>query len=88
MHFVLLANAVEQSTIYSCSRQGGEQFSPKAVEPNFFLADFLVRDGWAVYRRFVHALHQSCLAHRLRRCRKMTLLARKQEASFRVRYKP
>jgi hypothetical protein len=32
---------------------------------------------------FVHALHQSSLAHLLRRYRKMTLLARKQEAEFR-----
>ena len=35
-------------------------------------ADFagvLVRDGWAPYRRFTGALHQSCLAHLFRRCR-------------------
>ena len=29
----------------------------------------LTRDGWAPYRRFVHAHHQTCLAHLLRRCR-------------------
>lgn len=37
-------------------------------------ADFdgvLERDGWAPYRKFVHAGHQSCLAHLLRRCREM-----------------
>lgn len=28
----------------------------------------LARDGWAPYRRFVRAGHQSCLAHLLRRC--------------------
>jgi transposase len=35
-------------------------------------ADFpgvLVRDGWAPYRRFRAAVHQTCLAHLLRRCR-------------------
>jgi transposase len=35
-------------------------------------ADFdgvLVRDGWAPYRQFHHAVHQTCLAHPLRRCR-------------------
>ncbi len=32
-------------------------------------AGVLVRDGWAPYRRFTNALHQSCLAHLLRRCR-------------------
>jgi transposase len=29
----------------------------------------LVRDGWPPYRTFPHALHQTCLAHLLRRCR-------------------
>jgi transposase len=31
----------------------------------------LERDGWAPYRRFVHARHQTCLAHLLRRCGEM-----------------
>jgi transposase len=34
-------------------------------------ADFcgvLERDGWAPYRRFEHAEHQTCVAHLLRRC--------------------
>jgi transposase len=31
------------------------------------------RHGWAPYRQFVHAAHQTCLAHRLRRCRTMML---------------
>lgn len=29
----------------------------------------LVRDGWAPYRQFDQAAHQSCLAHLIRRCR-------------------
>jgi transposase len=28
----------------------------------------IIRDGWAPYRRYEHATHQSCLAHLLRRC--------------------
>jgi transposase len=35
-------------------------------------ADFpggLSRDGWAPYRQFTHAFHQSCVGHLLRRCR-------------------
>jgi transposase len=32
-------------------------------------AGVLVRDGWAPYRRFEQAIHQTCLAHLLRRCR-------------------
>ena len=31
------------------------------------------RDGWAPYRQFVHAAHQTCLAHLLRRCRTLLL---------------
>lgn len=31
----------------------------------------LVRDGWAPYRRYGHATHQSCTAHFLRRCGEM-----------------
>lgn len=31
----------------------------------------LERDGWAPYRRFQDARHQTCLAHLLRRCREL-----------------
>jgi transposase len=31
----------------------------------------LERDGWAPYRKFTAAAHQSCLAHLLRRCREL-----------------
>jgi transposase len=37
-------------------------------------ADFagtLCRDGWAPYRKFTKAAHQSCLAHLLRRCHEL-----------------
>jgi transposase len=36
---------------------------------------FLTHDGWAPYYRFQLALHQSCLAHLLKRCREMALVA-------------
>lgn len=29
----------------------------------------MIRAGWAPYRRFTRAVHQTCLAHLLRRCR-------------------
>jgi transposase len=32
-----------------------------------------VRDGWAPYRSFAEALHQSCVAHLLRRCRTLQI---------------
>ena len=34
-------------------------------------AGVLVRDGWVAYRGFKHAMHQSCLAHLLRRCKQL-----------------
>lgn len=40
----------------------------------------LVRDGWAPYRRFRQAIHQTCLAHLLRRCR--TLMRDQHDAHF------
>ena len=43
---------------------------------------FLVRDGWAVYRRFTQAGHQTCVAHLLRRCREMMEVARPGEAKL------
>lgn len=33
----------------------------------------LVRDGWQSYRHFTQALHQTCLAHLLRTCRRVLL---------------
>lgn len=68
-----------QVTVYAI--QPGRGFEQAAQILGADFAGFLVRDGWAVYRRFVHALHQSCLAHLLRRCREMILLG-KQEAEF------
>ena len=47
----------------------GRSFDDAATILGADFAGVLVRDGWAPYRRFTHALHQSCLAHLLRRCR-------------------
>jgi transposase len=38
-------------------------------------AGTLVHDGWAPYRLFLHATHQTCLAHLLRRCHEMLEVA-------------
>lgn len=32
----------------------------------------IVRDGWAPYRRYTNAEHQTCVAHLLRRCHELT----------------
>ena len=44
-------------------------------------AGFLVR-ALSLYRQFIHALYQTCLAHLLRRCREMILVARPGGAEF------
>jgi transposase len=43
---------------------------------------FLIHDGWAPYYRFARAFHQSCLAHLLKRCREMALVASSSALAF------
>ncbi len=69
-----------QVTVYAIQPGRGFEQAARVLGADF--AGFLVRDGWAVYRRFLHALHQSCLAHLLRRCREMILVGEKREAEF------
>ena len=69
-----------QVTVYAIQPGRGFEQAARVLGADF--AGFLVRDGWAAYRRFLHALHQSCLAHLLRRCREMILLGGKREAEF------
>lgn len=56
-----------QVTVYAIEPGRGLEQAARVLGADF--AGFLVRDGWAVYRRFLYAMHQSCLAHLLRRCR-------------------
>jgi transposase len=63
----LWAVATPDTTVYAI--RNGRGF-PEAA--SILGADFggvLVRDGWAPYRQFTHAAHQTCLAHLLRRAR-------------------
>lgn len=62
-----------QVTVYAI--QPGRGFEQAAVVLGDDFAGFLVRDGWSVYRQFAQAMHQSCLAHLLRRCGEMMLVA-------------
>ncbi|HEY6371931.1 MAG TPA: transposase [Candidatus Sulfotelmatobacter sp.] len=41
----------------------GRGFEQAAMVSGADFAGFLVRDGWSVYRQFLQALHQTCLAH-------------------------
>lgn len=56
-------------TVYMIAR--GRGFAEASAILGQEYAGTLVADGWAPYRRFVHARHQTCLAHLLRRCREM-----------------
>lgn len=59
----------DKLTVYSI--QPGRGFEQATVILGAGFDGFLVRDGWAVYRRFTQAVHQTCVAHLLRRCGEM-----------------
>jgi len=56
-----------QVTVYAVLPGRGFEQAASVLGEDF--DGVLVRDGWAPYRKFVKAEHQSCLAHLLRRCR-------------------
>jgi transposase len=74
------AFSTSQVTVYSI--QPGRGFEQAAAVLGNDFDGFLVRDGWSIYRQFLKALHQSCLAHLLRRCREMIMVAGKGEAEL------
>jgi transposase len=63
----LWAFATPDTTIYRI--QPGRGFDEAAAVLGSDFDGVLVRDGWAPYRQFAEAAHQTCLAHLLRRCR-------------------
>ena len=63
----LWAFATPETTVYAI--QPGRGFPQAAAVLGADYAGVLVRDGWAPYRRFTAAGHQTCCAHLLRRCR-------------------
>jgi transposase len=63
----LWAFATPEATVYRI--QPGRGFDEAAAVLGADFAGVLVRDGWAPYRQFTAAVHQTCLAHLLRRCR-------------------
>lgn len=67
----LWAFVTPQTTVYAI--QPGRGLAQAAVVIGHDYAGVLVRDGWQSYRQFTHALHQTCLAHLLRRCRGLLL---------------
>ena len=58
-----------KTTVYAI--RAGRGFDDAASVLGTDYAGVLVRDGWAPYRRFEGALHQTCLAHLLRRSKQL-----------------
>lgn len=56
-------------TVYDIAPGRGYVQAEQILGEDF--AGVLERDGWAAYRSFVKATHQTCLAHLLRRCHDM-----------------
>jgi len=69
-----------RETVYSIQR--GRGFAEAASVLGKDYAGTLVADGWAPYRRFKAATHQTCLAHLLRRCSEMLETAQGRAVRF------
>ena len=76
----LWAFSSSQMTVYAI--QPGRGFEQAAAILGEGFDGFLVRDGWSVYRQFGKAVHQTCLAHLLRRCREMREVAGSRGTQF------
>ena len=61
----LWAFAGDQVTVYLIAGGRGYEHAAQVLGEDF--AGVLERDGWAPYRRFTNAKHQTCAAHLLRR---------------------
>jgi transposase len=60
-----------ETTVYKS--QPGRGLAQAAAVIGTDYSGVLVRDGWQSYRQFRAALHQTCLAHLLRTCRRLLL---------------
>ena len=67
----LWAYVTPETTVYAI--QPGRGLAQAARVIGLEYAGVLQRDGWQSYRCFTAALHQTCLAHLLRRCRVLLL---------------
>jgi transposase len=76
----LWAFATATTVVYAI--QAGRGFDEAAAILGANFGGVLVRDGWAPYRQFEEAGHQTCLAHLIRRCREIA------EAHPRARWPP
>jgi transposase len=74
----LWAFAGDGMTVYRIA--AGRGFDDATAVLGADYAGVLERDGWAPYRKFTHATHQSCLAHLLRRCDELLSDAQRGQA--------
>jgi transposase len=65
----LWAFAATSITVYAICEGRGFDDATTVLPAGY--TGILCRDGWAPYRKFTEAVHQSCLAHLLRRCREL-----------------
>jgi transposase len=70
----------EQATVYTIGAGRGYAEAAELVGKDY--GGFVVRDGWAPYRKFKQAFHQTCVAHLLRRCRELEQQAGPGGADF------
>ena len=55
-----------EATYYNVAHGRGFEQATEVIDEDF--SGTIVRDGWAPYRRYSQATHQTCLAHVCRRC--------------------
>jgi transposase len=67
-------------TVYAIQPGRGYAQAARILGPTY--GGVLVRDGWAPYRKFPQAKHQTCLAHLLRRCHELLETAQRGAARF------
>jgi len=65
----LAAYVTPDTTVYAILRGRGFEEAACVLGPLF--AGVLVRDGWAPYRQFTEAAHQTCVGHLQRRAREL-----------------
>jgi transposase len=75
----LWAFATRTETLYSIAASRGGDVAERVLGR---YEGILGRDGWAAYRRFTSARHQSCLAHLLRRAHEILEFAQRGAARF------
>lgn len=67
---------------YTIDRRRGFEASVKLIGADYAGVGVLIHDGYASYDRFRRAIHQTCLAHLLRRCHEMLQTATRGAVRF------